>query len=479
MKNVVESFLNNNNENLFCVDDLGSYTYNEAISVAKSIACALSKKGINKQPIMLKANRDNKTLITILAIILSNNYYVPVNPDFSDEKIEYIIETSNIKYEICFEESTTKTNHLFFNELIEEEINENVINNLKNNFDENNNIYVIYTSGSTGKPKGVLKTQKNIISFVNNFIATFNFNEKLNIANQAPLFFDASMKDVYLAIATGSTLYFPNKTLFAMPSKLIEYLNDNKINYICWVPSALTIIVRLNTFKYIKPEYLKYVFFVGEVFMPKYLNIWIREVKGVKYANLYGSTELAGVCLYKIIDSEVDECTPIPLGKPLVNNKVYLVEGEITVESDQIATCYLNDEEKNKQVFIEYDNKRILKTGDYGYINEDNDIVFATRKDFQIKHMGYRVELQEIEIYLTSLNYVSNCAVLFDSNKDKIVSFVSLNKEIESPVKNIINDLKNKLPDYMVPNIVKVLDELPLNANGKIDRNKLKEYVGV
>lgn len=479
MRNIVEFLLNNNSDNLLCVDDDTTYTYAEAIKISKKIACALNKLGIINKPIMLKADRNNKTLLTILAIILSNNYYVPVNPSFSDEKIQYIIESSNIDYEICFDDSSSYVKHLSFDELIKEEIDENIINKLISEFNENNNIYTIYTSGSTGKPKGVLKTQKNVISFINNFINTFNFNEKLNIANQAPLFFDASMKDVYLAIATGSTLYFPNKTLFAMPSKLIEYLNNNKINYICWVPSALTIIVRLNTFKYIKPEYLKYVFFVGEVFMPKYLNVWIREVKGVTYANLYGSTELAGVCLYKIIDKELDECKQISLGKPLINNKVYLMDGEITVESDQIATCYLNDEEKNKQVFIENDNNRILKTGDYGYIDENNDIVFATRKDFQIKHMGYRVELQEIEVYLSSLNYISNCAVLFDSNKDKIVAFVSLNKEMDSIVKTIINDLKNKLPDYMVPNIIKVVDELPLNANGKIDRNKLKEYVGV
>lgn len=477
MKNIIEFFLQNfeNKKNeLFCVDDESSYTYLEAMKIIKNIACFLREKKFSLEPIMIKAERNNKTLLTMLAITLSNNQFVPINPSYSNEKLQSIIETSNLKYEIVFSENKSNLKAFCFEEMAS--FNSDVeISDFEKNFCENNPIYTIYTSGSTGKPKGVLKTQKNVIAFTNNFLKNFNFNEKLNIANQAPLFFDASMKDIALVLANGGTIFFPNKTLFAMPLKLIEYLNENKINYICWVPSALTIIVRLGTFKYVKPKYLKYVFFVGEVFMPKYLNMWIRELPKITYANLYGSTELAGVCLYKIIDGELKEDVAIPLGKPLFGNNVYLTNGEITVESDQIATGYLNDPEKNKLVFEIVNDKKILKTGDFGYLNQDGDFVFKSRKDFQIKHMGYRIELQEIDISVCSLEYISNCAVLFDSEKDKIVAFVSLNKKIDGAVKKILSDLKEKLPQYMIPNRVEILEELPLNANGKIDRTKLKE----
>lgn len=478
MKNIIEYLKNNaqtHPHKTFCVDENFSYSYLESYNIVKKIASLLYENKINNNPVLIRAYRDCPTLLTMLGIIMSNNYYIPINPDFSIEKEESVIESSKIKYEISFNGIyNNKLVNFAYEDIIKNKEKEDIYELLSKDFNENNNIYTIYTSGSTGKPKGVLKTQKNIISFVNNFIETFKFEEGLKIANQAPLFFDASMKDVYLALANCSTLYFPNKSLFAMPVKLIEYLNENKIDYICWVPSALSIIVRLKTFNYIKPEYLKYVLFVGEVFMPKYLNMWIKELPNIKYVNLYGSSELAGICLYKEIDGVLDEDKPIALGKALANNKVYLEDGEIVVESDQIATCYINDEEKNKVVFVNKGDTRILKTGDYAFINEKGDIVFTSRKDYQIKHMGYRIELQEIDLSVSSLDYIDNCAVLFDDKKDKIMAFVSLNRALETPLKTIIEDLKVKLPNYMVPNKVVILDSLPLNANGKIDRVKLK-----
>lgn len=483
MKNIIEFLQRNCNKSpdkIFCVDDEDSYTYAKALQIVKNIASFFADKNIQNQPIMIRAERNNKTLLSILAIIMSNNYYVPVNPDFSKEKVESVIESSHINYELITDDNVEifTNEHFYYDDCVKFKADENLLDNVSKNYDINNNIYTIYTSGSTGKPKGVAKSHKNVIAFVTNFLQTFNLPEDLKIANQSPLFFDASMKDVFITLIGGGGIYFPNKTLFSMPMKLIEYLNANCINFICWVPSALTIIVRLNTFKYIKPQFLKFVMFVGEVFLPKYLNMWLQELPEITYVNLYGSTEIAGVCLYKIIDRPLPEDKAIPLGKPLANNKVYLVDGEIVVESDQIALYYVNDEEKNKTVFENFEGVRRLKTGDFAFINDDNDIVFTSRKDFQIKHMGYRIELQEIDIAVSKLKYISNCAVLYNQPADKIVAFVSLNQKVDNPTKSIISDLKNIIPAYMIPNRVVVLDELPLNANGKIDRVKLKQMMG-
>ncbi len=478
MKNIVEFLFKCNDNKTMCVDDQSQFTYLEAKEEVKKIACFFANKGIKNKPIMVKAERNCKTLLSILGIALSNNYFVPVNGAYADDKIQSIVDSSNIEYELCFDNNkSSNVTNFDYEEVVKTPVDEKTIEVLKNDFNENNKLYTIYTSGSTGKPKGVLKTQKNAIAFIENFLETFNFEKDLRIANQAPLFFDASMKDILLALATSSTIYFPDKSLFALPLKLVEYLNENKINYICWVPSALTIIVRLKTFNYLKPKFLKYVFFVGEVFMPKYLNIWLKELPDAVYVNLYGSTEIAGICLYKFIEGQLDEEKAIPLGKPLANNVVYLIDGEICVESDQIAIGYVNDPEKNDQVFEIKDNTKILKTGDYAFINDDGDIVFSTRKDFQIKHMGYRIELQEIELSVVALSYVGNCAVLFDAEADKIVAFVTFNQQIDNELKTIINDLKAKLPPYMVPNKIKIMDELPLNFNGKIDRTKLKQMI--
>lgn len=480
MKNIVDYLYKNSEEKedkIFCVDNFGTFTYKEAVDSVERIATFLHKQNIVNSPIIFNAERNNKSLIILLGIILSGNYFVPVNVDLSEEKIDSIIASSNAKFQIITDNNAHKNLTIFnYDEMLNCLPDKGALKEIKINLDDK--ICTIFTSGSTGKPKGVMKTHRNFASFVENFIETFNFNDDLRIANQAPLFFDASMKDVFLTIALGATIYFPDKTLFSMPLKLIEYLNENKINYVCWVPSALTIIVKLNTFKYLKPTHLQYVMFVGEVFLPKYLNIWLRELPDIMYVNLYGSTEIAGVCLYKIINRELDEQKPIPLGVPIKNNKVYIDGEEILVESDQIALGYINDEAKNKEVFEVKNGIKILHTGDFGFLNEDGDIVFTSRKDFQIKHMGYRIELQEIDIAVSSLKCINNCAVLYDKRADKIVAFVSLNNTLQSPVKEIITDLKNILPPYMLPNRVEILDDLPLNANGKIDRNKLKQIIG-
>lgn len=480
MKNAVEFLLKRKDiksDEIFCQDMNEKYTYGQAIEIAKKIACFFRERGIQKSPIMFKAEHNCKSILCMLGIILSNNHYVPVNPTFSDEKIEMIRNSAHINYEIIFEKDTKSACQTFlFENLNGGGIDDDVIKTLESQFDENNLIYTLFTSGSTGVPKGVAKTHKNVISFVNNFCETFNFKNKLRIASQAPFFFDASMKDVYLALAKGS-LFIPDKTTFAMPLKLVEYLNQNEINYICWVPSALSIVVRLGTFKYVLPKFLQYVFFVGEVFPIKYLNIWVSALPNVTFANLYGSTEVAGVCLYEVIDKELPIDAHLPLGKPIKNNQVFLEDGEIVIISDQIACGYINDEAKNKEVFVERNGSRALKTGDFAFVDEEGKFVFSTRKDFQIKHMGYRIELQEIEVYLNALKYVSGCAVVFNQENDKITAFVTLNQTLEEPVKQVISDLKTKLPTYMIPNRVVVLKELPLNANGKIDRVKLKQAI--
>ncbi len=484
MNNLIEMFeyqANQRPNDLFCVDTSGKYTYQDAKKVIERVASSLIKKEIKNEPILIFSERNSITLFTMLAILMSNNYFIPVNPEYSEEKVQAILSSSQVHYQIRLNETSkiSSLNSFLFDDLANDNLDENVLKQVREEYKIDSPIYAIYTSGSTGKPKGVLKTHKNMMAFVNNFQETFALEDGLHIASQAPLFFDASMKDVFLTLKTGATLYFPDKSLFAMPLGLVDYLNENQIQYICWVPSALTIMARLKVFKYALPQYLKYVMFVGEVFMPKYFNYWFTYLPHIQYVNLYGSTELAGVCLYKRIESLLDESKPIPLGVPLKNNQVFLdEEGEITVISDQIAAGYINDEAKNKEVFIKKDNQVVLKTGDFAYQNEEGDIVFMSRKDYQIKHMGYRIELQEIDVAVSSLKYIDLCATLYQKETDKIVVFVSLNQSVENINKTLLNDLKEIVPAYMLPSRIQVLDALPLNPNGKIDRVKLKEMLG-
>lgn len=242
---------------------------------------------------------------------------------------------------------------------------------------------------------------------------------------------------------------------------------------IMWVPSALIMIARIRVLKFMKPQSLKYVFFIGEVFPPKYFNMWYEALPDVRYFNWYGSTEIAGACLYHEITSPLKEDEPMKTGKPLYGNEVKLEDGEICVSSPQVALGYIKDEERNRSTFRLEDGKIFLHTGDYAEYDRDGDIVFRSRKDFQIKHMGYRIELQDIETSVNSLSDIDSCCCLYDSKKDRIVLFATLNDE--KSIGDILNECKKILPSYMMPGRVILLKSMPLNANGKIDRVKLKE----
>ena len=349
---------------------------------------------------------------------------------------------------------------------------------------ENQPLYMVYTSGSTGEPKGVLKSHRGMISFVEAFSSLFPFEDNTIIGNQTPLFFDASAKDLYLSLYNGATLDIIPSEKFVLPITLINYLNERKINWICWVPSALCLVSQLNTFIEVKPKYLKRVFFVGEVFPIKQLKKWMENLPNVKFVNLYGSSEIAGVCLYYEVNNNLDDITVLPMGKAMPNCEITLrnengiikdsdIIGEVFISSPALALGYYNNEEKTNAVFFKENNKRVFQSGDLARYDKNGNLCFVSRKDFQIKHMGRRIELGEIEAACDKLSEIARCCCLYDENRKMITLFCVLNdKELTS--QDIKNMLKDKLADYMIPGRIKIYDELPLNANGKIDRQALK-----
>lgn len=472
MKNILEHLYRNyldKPNNIAFVDSEKEITYNDLFLDVLDKATHLVDLGYNREPIIVKVNRKIETIVSFFAILLSGNYYIPVDEDIPNYKLEQIIRISGCKSFISFKEENLGIDRIIF----QKTDNCRDFSWFMLDFDESNYAYLMFTSGSTGEPKGVIKNHKNLISFVDNFVGTFDFLKEERIANQAPFFFDASAKDIYLTLKLGGTLFIPDKSVFSLPMESINYLNENKISLIYWVPSILSMIAKTRTLNFIKPKYLKYVFFVGEVFMPKYLNMWLEALPEIRYFNTYGSTEVSGVSLYYEITKPI-EGDRIPTGIPIKNNAVFLEKGEIVIDSDQVAVGYVNG--SANKAFVTKNGRQVLHTGDYGKY-EDGNIVFVSRKDFQIKHLGYRIELQEIEAAINDFNYVDQCCAIYQEEKDLIYLFVCLNQEIDNPVKKILGDAKEKLQFYMVPNKVVVIDEMPLNKNSKIDRVALKRKV--
>jgi len=268
-------------------------------------------------------------------------------------------------------------------------------------------------------------------------------------------------------------------------------LNEKKISFICWVPTALSIVTQLNTFLEVIPETLEKVFFVGEVMPMKQLNKWRKALPNLQYVNLYGSSEIAGISCYFEVKETYEDIMVLPMGKPLSNCQIYLLDkdavvtepnhiGEIYYASDALALEYFHDPDRTAGSFLNKDFgnglQRVFKSGDLAQYDMDGNLVFASRSDFQIKHMGHRIELGEIEAVAGSLKEIDRCCCLYDQRKSKITLFCQLTKGCGKNGREIRSLLRPMLSTYMLPSKVIVMENLPLNANGKIDRQELKKY---
>lgn len=464
-------------------DDTSKYTYKELFDKVKSINGLLVKYK-NRNPIVIFAGRSTETVAQILGVIGSGNFYIPLDPTLPKEKIKAIFEDAKPVAVLGSKEDINilKDSNLDVDFYSTQEINNNDSEFSPLNGDEP--LYMIYTSGSTGQPKGVLKSHNGMISFLDAFSKLFPFEDDTIIGNQAPLFFDAAAKDLYLSIYNGATLEIIPSQKFILPVGLINYINERKINWICWVPSIFCLISKLNIFIEEKPLYLRKIFFVGEVFPIKHLSKWIENLPTAKFVNLYGSTEISGVCCYYEIKDNIENINVLPMGKALPNCEITLrdndkvitepdIVGEIYISSPALALEYYHDKEKTSSVFIEENGKRVFQSGDLARYDKNYNICFVSRKDFQIKHMGRRIELGEIEAVCDKLPEINRCCCLYDERREMITLFCELNADLTS--QEIRELLKDKLADYMIPSKVKIYEKLPLNANGKINRQELKE----
>lgn len=448
-------------------------TYEMFLKGAKTIGANIKELApdMTEKAIGVEATRDVFTPMLYMGILYSGNFYVPLDADMPLEKKNKIVEQSGMSLIL----SRTQAEEWY-----EKAKTENCTIDIPTTH-EDTPLYMVYTSGSTGVPKGVLKTHSAMIDYVEAFSKEYPYEEHEIIGNQTPFFFDASAKDIYLMLKHKATMEIIPTGLFSFPVRLVEYLNEKKVTVVSWVPSALSILTQLNAFAEIKPTTLKKVFFVGEVFPMKQLNKWRKELPDLQYVNLYGSSEIAGICChYPIRAEEVFEDTQVlPMGKPLLNCKIVLADGEIYLSSKALAREYYGDEEKTKNSFIMADMdgsgvRRYFKTGDMASYNENGDLVFTSRKDFQIKHMGHRIELGEIEVAANSLEGVVKCGCIYDEEKHRIVLYCQCEGDCELTGNDIKALLLEKLSSYMIPNRVLIIDEVPLNANGKIDRVALK-----
>lgn len=424
-----------------------------------------------------------------MAVVYSGNFYVPVDASLPEKRIKDMLDAIDPLFIINCANRTIELDEVEVVDYLS--LNQNLKIRTRVEVTNMSPLYGIFTSGSTGLPKLVVKSHSSLISFIDQYVNMFNFNEFDIQGNQIPFYFDASTKDLFTTLKTGCLTNIIEKGLFSQPGKLAQYLVDNNITSICWVPSALSMISMFNVFEKIRPETIRRVLFVGEPMPTKQLKIWKKGLPNARYINLYGSTENAGNSLFYEVNREFNDDERIPIGRPFPNVKVYLLDedgnliksndtqtsGEICVAGDILASGYYKSMKLTEEKFIQNPlNKnfyeRIFKTGDVGRYNEDGDIVYLCRRDYQIKINGCRVELGDIECAAMSLAGIQSVCSLYDEKKKKIVLFYTSKEDVRD---ELVAHLKVKLPAYMLPSKYIYLEKMPLNANGKIHRTELNQ----
>ena len=468
-------------------------TFREVYEQSRAIGMCLHNRKIYKEPVVVFMNKHPKTLVAFLGVITGGNYYVPIDAEMPEIRINLILENVKSKLIIC-DEQTVEIAKKFpfdgeivtYDELCKEMVDDTVLKNIYDRSVDTDPIYVVFTSGSTGIPKGVIACHRSVIDYIESLSEVLGFDEETVFGNQSPLYMDACLKEMYPVLKFGATAYLIPKELFMFPIKLVEYLNQYKINTLCWVVSALTMISTFGTFKTVVPEYLRLIAFVSEVFPIKQFNKWKEVVPNAKYVNLYGPTEGTGVCCYYVVDREFEPGDKLPVGKPFRNTEILLLnekneravqgeEGEIYIRGTSVTLGYYNDADRTKDSFVQnplhsHYPELVYKTGDIGRYNELGELEFVSRKDYQIKHMGQRIELGEIEANVNLLEGIDQVGCVYDNIKNKIVLYyVGALEE-----KELTLALKEKLPRYMIPNSTIRLDKMPMTTNGKIDRVELK-----
>ena len=502
MYNVIEyleeSTLKNKDKIAVICED-NKLTYLELNNYCKKGGSYFIDNGLFNELILVFMNKSIDTLISFFSSIYAGCYYSLINPEFPQTRIEQIIKTTNSKFVITDDEHMELAKEYFkdvkvvnIKELKDYKINEKGLEEVKEKHIDYDPLYVNFTSGTTGVPKGVIISHRSTIDFIDKFTEMFKFTSDDIIANQAPFDFDVSVKDIYSSIKVGATLVLIPKPYFSNPAKLLDYLCDNNVTTMTWAVSALCLITTFHGLDYKVPDKVNKIIFSGEIMPIKHLNIWMEHLPNTTFINVYGPTEITCNCTYHIIDRNRDYSDKIPIGKPFPNERVILLDednneikeqnkaGEICVIGTALSLGYFNNPEQTAKAFQENTNQKnyhetVYHTGDLAYYNENNELVFNGRKDFQIKYQGHRIELEEIDKAIMKCDKVIRCCTIFDEEKSKIYSFYM--GDIEKGELRL--QLKEELPVFMIPTVIIQLDDLPLNKNGKIDRKKLFELKDV
>lgn len=467
-------------------------TWEELTVMAKRIGSGISRRIAPGNPVPVMMEKSPLMLAAMLGTVYAGCFYVPVNPDNPPERLDKIFHTLNPGILVAdrnMQKASEREDIMIpAEELVKEDVDPKRLAEIREISKGTDILYGLFTSGSTGTPKAVVVSHDAVIRFIGHFTEIFGITDKDVIGNQAPFDFDVSVKDIYSAMMTGAQLTLIPKEYFSTPPRLLDYLCEKKVTTLTWAVSALTLVSSLKGLKYRIPDKVDKIMFSGEAMPPRQLRLWRAALPSARFFNLYGPTEITCNCTYYPVTRDYEDGEKIPVGNAFPGRTVILLDendievtapekqGEICVAGESLAQGYYRNEEQTEKQFVMYPvgggtAQRIYRTGDLGYYDNKGRIVFCGRKDFQIKHMGHRIELEEIENAMNAVDDVQRSCCVFQEEKNRIAGFYMGDAEPSE----VRRQLKEKLPVYMVPAKLVKMAVMPLNKNGKTDRAYLKK----
>ena len=501
MKTILEKLEQNANSDKIIFSDIDhSITYRDFVAKCKTVASSLLKHF--RQAVAIFDNRDINTLIAMIGTLYSGNHYVVIDSASPVERINKIFEVVNPAATVMQERNadlinglSAKTNDVYdIEQILEGECKTEEISMRQKNVISTDPAYILFTSGSTGTPKGTVVSHLNITTYIEWFVNEFKIDENTIFGNQTSFYFSMSVSDIFSTIYSGATLNIIPRSYFTFLPQCVEFLNERKINTVYWVPAALCLFANIKMLDYAKPQFLKQIMFAGEPMPNKQLNYWRKHLSDATYINLFGPTETTDICTYYVVNREFRDDEALPIGVHCNNCDTFIIDddgnevteqntiGQLHVRGPFVALGYLNNPEKTANAFVQNPlNKNypelVYRTGDLVKINQYGEYEYVGRNDAQIKHMGYRIELGEIETAAYGIDKIKSAVAVYDAVKDAIVLiYVGKIKENE-----LLLALTDKIPNYMLPNILIRVSELPYNANGKVDRawlnNNYQTYI--
>ncbi|PEM67651.1 non-ribosomal peptide synthetase [Bacillus pseudomycoides] len=468
-------------------------TYRELNRRANALAMYLKQQGVSPDMgVGIYMRRSIDMVIAVIGILKAGGMYVPLDPNYPVERLEYISKESNLFLILMHSELDGYSNFYAVNKIYLDKIWDQLTltdQNVKNDVNPQNLIYLIYTSGSTGKPKGIGMTHQAIVNLIEWQDKKWIYSGKVNSLQFSSLNFDMSCLEIFSTFNSGGTLVIPNESCIRDPYLLLQLILKQKIERASFPYVGFQQLCEVSNNVDPLEFNLKEIIVTGEQLKltPK-IRSWIKGIKDCVLHNHYGPSETHVVTSYTILDVDKEDNLP-PIGRPISNTKLYVLDknlklvplgvvGELYISGDCLAREYLNRPELTKEKFIENpfcleSDEKMYKTGDLVRYKSDGNIQFLGRIDSQLKIRGYRIEPSEVESIINQFLGIKEVVVESKNNASGYPYLIAY--YVTDGMKQIKNEeiesfLVDKLPDYMIPRFYVQLDAIPLTPSGKINR---------